>query len=159
MKTKQLQIRVSPEEKAQILAQAKRAGVPVSEWVLDRVLSPAKLQFHKAVSQIPVDSTYAFAALNELLQQLKSSQFSEAVADLPSTNLSSFELNYLAAMVQHTAKAKGARSPSWVYEIPTLTTPHFGSKLKSLQLHLLKNSPPAFKARNIFIDSTVGDRV
>jgi hypothetical protein len=40
-----------------------------------------------------------------------------------------------------------------------LPQPVFGSELKALRLHLLTNSPPAFRRRNIFIDATLGDRV
>jgi hypothetical protein len=40
-----------------------------------------------------------------------------------------------------------------------LTEPVFGSELQSLRLYLLTHSPPPFRARNIFIDATLGDRV
>jgi hypothetical protein len=49
--------------------------------------------------------------------------------------------------------------PEWTRSIPLLVEPVFGSDLKSLRLHLLTNSPPPFRSRNIFIDSTLGDRV
>jgi hypothetical protein len=35
----------------------------------------------------------------------------------------------------------------------------FGSELQSLRLYLLTHSPPPFRARNIFIDSSLGDRI
>jgi hypothetical protein len=35
----------------------------------------------------------------------------------------------------------------------------FGSDLQNLRLYLLTHSPPPFRRRNIFIDSTLGDRV
>ena len=35
----------------------------------------------------------------------------------------------------------------------------FASELKSLRLHLLTKSPAPFRRRNLFVDSTLGDRV
>ncbi|HTY49830.1 MAG TPA: hypothetical protein VMB48_09070 [Steroidobacteraceae bacterium] len=40
-----------------------------------------------------------------------------------------------------------------------MSEPAFGSELRSLRLHLLTQSPPAFRCRNIFIDASVGERV
>jgi hypothetical protein len=35
----------------------------------------------------------------------------------------------------------------------------FCSSLQSLRMHLLTHSPPPFRRRNIFIDSSLGQRV
>jgi hypothetical protein len=43
--------------------------------------------------------------------------------------------------------------------VPPLDEPHFATPLRGLRLHLLRASPVAFKRRNIFVDSSVGDRV
>jgi hypothetical protein len=40
-----------------------------------------------------------------------------------------------------------------------LEEPAFGTALQSLRLHLLTHSPPPFRLRNIFIDSSLGQRV
>jgi hypothetical protein len=40
-----------------------------------------------------------------------------------------------------------------------LADPFFGSELRSLRHYLLTHSPAPFRSRNIFIDSTVGDRI
>jgi hypothetical protein len=50
-------------------------------------------------------------------------------------------------------------APAWTRSIPPLAEPVFGSDLCSLRLYLLTNSPPPFRGRNIFIDSTLGDQV
>jgi hypothetical protein len=55
--------------------------------------------------------------------------------------------------------SKRADAPSWTGEVRPLEKPVFGSSLKSLRLHLLRHSPVAFRSRNIFIDSSIGDRV
>ena len=58
-----------------------------------------------------------------------------------------------------TAAARVAkRPPRWVDEIPPLRIPWFASELASLRLHLLTSSPPAFRKRNLFVDSTLGGR-
>jgi hypothetical protein len=49
--------------------------------------------------------------------------------------------------------------PEWTRSIAPLAEPVFGSELQSLRLYLLTHSPPPFRARNIFIDATLGDRV
>ena len=45
-KMAQLQIRVSAAEKAEIQDAAKRAGMDMSAWVLSRVMSERKREFH-----------------------------------------------------------------------------------------------------------------
>jgi len=47
------------------------------------------------------------------------------------------------------------RGPGWTRAIAPLSEPMFGSELQSLRLYLLAHSPPPFRVRNIFIDSTL----
>ena len=159
MKTEQLQIRVSAQEKARIKALAKGAGMSVSEWVLSEVLSAEADEFESIVGSIPFDPVYAFATLNEFLVALPTKKFLEATGNKPKVKLSEFEINYLCAMLEYTAEYLGVSVPAWTSSVKPLDVPFFGSDLKNLRLHLLLNSPPAFKSRNIFVDSSVGDRV
>ena len=159
MKTEQLQIRVSAEQKARIKALAKGAGMSVSEWVLSEVLSAEADEFESVVGSIPFDPVYAFAALNEFLFALPVNKFAEATENKPKIKLSDFEDNYLCAMLEFAAEHKGVSAPAWTSDVKPLDVPFFGSELENLRLHLLLNSPPAFKSRNIFVDSSVGDRV
>lgn len=159
MKNKQLQIRISEAQQKQIKILADAANMSVSEWVLSQTLPSFQQRFEEITAAIPTDKTYAFAELNELLSDLEIDDFEQAVKQKPKATLSPFEANYLAAMVQQAAEMKNAKAPHWTNEIPVLAKPHFASELTSLRLHLLLNSPPAFKSRNIFIDSTIGDRV
>jgi len=159
MKSKQLQIRVTPAELNLIKHYAHNADMSVSEWVLSEILSAEQEKFRAIVAAIPTDRSYAFAELNEFLESLSPQRFAKAVARPPQDSLSPYEANYLAALVQYAAERKESRSPEWTREIAPLLEPHFASALKSLRLHLLRASPPAFKSRNIFIDSSLGDRV
>jgi hypothetical protein len=67
--------------------------------------------------------------------------------------------NQLAAMIELRAAELRVRPPAWVEQVPPLATPWFATSLVGLRLHLLCNSPPAFRRRNLFVDSTLGDRV
>ena len=160
-KTVHLQIRVSPEQKAIITRAAERANLPMSAWILNKVLPSHKLKFCKLVKALQVDENrvYVFAELNDLLSNLSTTLFSNTVADHPDVQLTAYTENYLAAMVESAAAQKEVACPAWTRDIPPLKQPVFGTDLIGLRLHLLTHSPSAFRSRNIFIDATVGDRV
>ena len=69
------------------------------------------------------------------------------------------EAAYLAAMVEHAAVIKGVDPPRWTAAVEALDALWFASSLKSLRLYLLTHSPPPFRRRNLFIDSSVGQPV
>ncbi len=73
--------------------------------------------------------------------------------------LSPYLRNYVAAMVELAAHQRGVAPPVWVRQVPPLEEPHFATSLPGLRLTLLRASPVPFKRRNIFIDSSLGDRV
>jgi hypothetical protein len=160
-KTAQMQIRVSADEKAAIQSAAARAGMDMSAYVLARVLSVPTTQFQNCVRDC-VDSAsprFALAELNSLLSALSAGELRDAVAAPPPRGLSPFLANYIAAMVEYACARRAVAIPEWTRSIETLAEPAFGSELLSLRLYLLAHSPPPFRARNIFIDSTLGDRV
>jgi hypothetical protein len=109
-----------------------------------------------AVSASP---RFALAELNSLLSDLTAGELSDAVATPPPPGLSDFLANYIAAMVEYACGRRAVAVPKWTRSIAPLVEPVFGSELLSLRLHLLTHSPPPFRARNIFIDSSLGDRV
>lgn len=161
-KSQQLQIRVTDDEKAQIQQRAALAGMDVSKWVLMQVLPPAAERFQAictALAANPGNRAYALADLNDFLSSLNGKVLAEAVREPPQVQLSPFEANYVAAMIAHVATLRSVAAPRWVHDIEPLDEPWFTSSLKSLRLHLLTNSPPAFRSRNLFIDSSIGDRV
>ena len=161
-KDHQLQIRVSAVEKAAIRRAADRAGLDVSTWVLRRLLPPARGRFRElteALARQPSQRRYALAALNDLLTETPAEAFREAVAEPPTDRLDPWAANYVAAMVETAAHRHQVMPPAWTLAVQPLTRPAFGSPLESLRLHLLLAAPPAFKRRNIFVDSSIGDRV
>ncbi len=160
-KTMQLQLRVSPEEKSTIQRAAKRAGLDMSAYVLSRVLPSYERRVHDLVRLLKDDgqSRFVLAELNDLLSGLEADDLRQAVSMSPPSSLSPKMANYWAAMVEQACADQDIPLPVWTRTIAPLETPMFGSSLESLRLHLLAHSPPAFKRRNIFIDTTLGGRV
>ena len=161
-KTEQLQIRVSATQKAQIQARAKRAGEDVSKWVLRQLLPPVQDRFQNLIGNLAMGSnsqSYALAEIHDFLSGLSSEQLHKAVDNPPVVHLSEFSANYLAAMIEFCCVSKSINLPAWLDDIESLEEPWFASSLTGLRLYLLTQSPPAFRRRNLFIDSTIGDRV
>ena len=161
-KSQQLQIRVSAAEKALIQRKAAEAGMDVSKWVLRQILPPEAERFQALCAALiskPGDQSYTIAEFNDFFARLSEQAFSLAVNKPPRVQLPPFEENYIAAMVAHTAALKTVDAPRWIGDIKWLELPWFASPLKNLRLHLLTRSPPAFRSRNLFIDSSVGSRI
>ncbi|HSD53043.1 MAG TPA: DUF1778 domain-containing protein [Burkholderiales bacterium] len=159
-KSAQLQIRVSPAEKAAIQRAARRAGLDMSAYVLARVL-PVPARRFQDLTEACRDSQggrFALAELNSWLAGLGAGEIQEAVAS-PPHGLTPYFANYVAAMVEYACGRHGIAPPAWTRTIAPLTEPAFGSTLMSLRLHLLTHSPAPFRRRNIFIDASVGARV
>jgi len=160
-KLSQLQIRVSEAQKSAIRAAAERAGMDMTNYVLSRVLSLPAREFQDAVRGLtrPSPPSYALADINSLLSKLTAPELRDAVAAAPEVELPPFLANYVAAMVEAACAKHGVPVPTWTRRVPPLDEPAFGSDLRSLRLHLLTHSPAPFRNRNIFIDSSLGDRV
>jgi uncharacterized protein (DUF1778 family) len=160
-KSQQLQIRVTPDQKALLKRLARRAGVDVSSYVLARILPSSRSRIATILSALrrEKDHRYALAELNDLLFSLAPAEFEEAVADVELDGLAPLLRNYIAAMVEHAANQKGEDPPRWVRNVEALEAPYFAAPFRRLRPHLLRAAPVAFKRRNIFVDSTLGDRV
>ncbi len=160
-KISQLQIRLSPDEKAAIQRAAKRASMDMSAWVLTKLLPSHGKTFQTLLKKLAdeQDKRYVLAALNDFLYPLTANEFEQAVEESPRAHLSDYLSNYVAAMVEFAAAQKNTPPPQWTSDIEPLPHPAFGTTLKSLRLHLLTRSPITFRRRNIFIDASMGDRV
>lgn len=162
-KTQQLQIRVSTAEKSAIKHRAAASGLDVSAYVLARSLPAAGVRFRLLVDSLAAAEqerrSYYLADLNDFLAGLSGSELLEAVTHGEIGSLPSFEQNYIAAMVEYVCVLRGLSPPDWTSAVRPLAAPWFATELQGLRPHLLRASPVAFKRRNIFIDSTIGDRV
>jgi hypothetical protein len=138
---------------------AAAAGHDVSEYVLARALPPTDRRLGELLTRVAsAESRYALAELNDFLTACPPIGFRDAVAHAKLTPLSRYLQNYVAAMVEQAATAKGTAPPPWTADIAPLDTSHFATELASLRLHLLRSAPVPFKRRNIFVDSTIGAR-
>lgn len=160
-RSEQLQIRVSPEEKAAIRRAAEHAGLDMSAYVLGRALPTPARQLHTCIDACagPAPSSFGLAELNTLLTTWTAAELRDAIGTPPTTSLTPFLSNYIAAMIEQACEQRSVRVPHWVRAVAPLPEPAFGSTLISLRLHLLTHSPPPFRRRNIYIDATLGDRV
>ncbi|MCZ6641330.1 MAG: hypothetical protein O7F71_07115 [Gammaproteobacteria bacterium] len=157
-KTEQLQIRVTAAEKAQIKARARQANEDVSGWVLKQLLPGAEVRFQalcKTLATLPTARADGFTDLDDFLAGSSAKTLLHAVAQPPRVDLEPFAANYLAAMIEQNCVVTAIDLPVWLADIEPLLNPWFASSLASLRLHLLTNSPPAFRRRNLFIDGPV----
>lgn len=160
-KSRQLQIRITPAQKAALKRLARRAGTDVSSYVLSRALPPAGERFREIARSLQNgdDPRLALAELNDLLSGLLPTEFTDSVVDIDLEGATPLLRNYVAAMVEQAAYQKGKPPPSWVRDVEPLDTPYFAAPFRRLRPHLLRASPVPFKRRNLFVDSAVGDRV
>jgi hypothetical protein len=165
-KSRQLQIRVTPGEKAAIQRLARAAGLDVSSYVLARALPASAGRFDRLLRELGEagrdERSYVLAELNDFLSDLSGPELEEAVGHVESAvleALSDYERNYLAAMVELACARNNRPPPAWTADVRPLDEPRFATDLRSVRPHLLRASPVPFKRRNIFIDASIGDRV
>lgn len=161
-RSSQLQIRITPEQKEVLKRLSHRAGMDMSAYVLSRALPDARMQFARLLEALRDDDPpgFALAELNDLLSGLTSGELCGAVEHADLTGLTPYFRNYVAAMVELAAHRRDVPPPAWVRDVePMETEPRFATPLAGLRLHLLRTAPVPFKRRNIFIDSSIGDRV
>ena len=160
-KTSQIQIRVTPSQKADLARRARAEGTDLSTWMLGRLLPERREHFMALVRALARQRTasFVFAEIHDLLQSLGRADFATVLETLPTSKLDDVSANQLAAMVETRAARLRVRPPAWVSETEPLSQPWFPTSLISIRLHLLCNAPPAFRRRNLFVDSTLGDRV
>ncbi|MCU0647756.1 MAG: DUF1778 domain-containing protein [Gemmatimonadaceae bacterium] len=160
-KSSQLQLRLTPRQKAALKRHAAAAGLDVSAYVLQRALPPVDDAWRALVNALPerAEPSYVLAELNDLLTRTAPIEFAGVTASPPPADLAPWLRNYLAAMVEQAAAQKGVTPPPWTTTVAPLRAPWFGTTLRALYPYLLRVSPVPFKRRNLFIDSGVGTRV
>lgn len=164
-RTTHIQLRLSPQEKAAIKAAARAAGLDMSDWIRTRLLPAPRLKFAEVTRNLaksqddPAARRYALAAVHDFLSALHPSQIEASLAAPPVGFHNAFAANYLAALVEQLCAKHGARVPDWTRYIEPLSQPYFATDLASLRLHLLRNSPPPFRSRNLFVDTGINGRV
>lgn len=160
-KSAQIQLRVTPQQKAVLQRRARAAGLDLTAYVLARLVPDlaARLQARVSALREPAGRRLAYAALHDLLAELAPATFAEATLDLSLVGLGEVERNRVAAMVEHAAHRLGVPPPAWCGDVEPLAHPEFSGGLRSLRPHLLRSSPVAFRRRNLFVDASIGARV
>ncbi|GJM08166.1 MAG: hypothetical protein DHS20C11_04420 [Lysobacteraceae bacterium] len=160
-KRTQLQIRVSESDKKLIRLAAKNAGVDMSAYILQCVLTAKEREFRQLLATFETgDRTLLFAELIDFLSRLSVPEISVMHKPQPELErLDAYTQNYVCALFEQRCEQLGVPTPGWVGDTAPLEYPVFGTNLRALRPYLLINAPAAFKRRNIFVDSGVGDRV
>jgi hypothetical protein len=133
----------------------------MSSYVLECVLGGTGARVQELLKRLIDEEArrYVLAELHDVLAALGLEELRRAVSAPPLVALATEVANYAAAMIEYACAKRAIEAPPWTRQVAPLATPIFGSRLHSLRLHLLTHSPPPFRRRNIFIDSTVGGRV
>jgi hypothetical protein len=160
-KTAQIQLRVTPAQKSELTRCARAAGLDLSAWILGALLPDKRERFKALVRTLAESSEPAFvlAEIHDLLAAAGRAEVGKITDLIDAPRFDPVRANQVAAMIETRAAQLGVRPPEWVEHVAPLTTPWFASDLIGLRLHLLCHSPPAFRRRNLFVDSKVGDRV
>ena len=153
-KSEQLQIRLTSEEKARLKRLARRAGLDVSGYVLHMALGVEVRELRDILGALRRDEkrSYALAALSDLLTRSTNGEFVTLSDDVDVRELPVFTQNYVAAMVEQQCVRRSVEAPTWLSLVQPLTEPWFATPLPGLRAHLLRQSPVAFRRRNIFVD-------
>ena len=164
IKSDQLQIRVSAEQKRRLKQLAAAAGMDVSAWVLSRTLPNESERFQELTNTISTAANdaarrLALAELADFLRVLPTGAFRRAVAEPPREPLDPAWRNHLAGIIELAASRRGQAPPPWTRNVPPSQEPVFGSSLSSLRLYLLTLAPVALRRRNLFMDASIDDRV
>lgn len=154
-KTSQLQIRVSPEQKAALKRLADDAGVSVSQYVLSVALPSSQARFAMLAAELRDGRRRrrALAELRAFLSDLAPSELATATAALDPEPLAPVPRNYVAACVEEQAHLKQVAPPAWAGAVAPLGRPHFEWGPHSLRPHLMRLTPAAYKRRNLFVDA------
>lgn len=162
MKNSQLQIRVSEAQKKSIQQAAGLENRDISSWVLGKLFKSFRVQFLEKINLLfekPSERKYLLADLADFLTHLDSEGLREVLQTAWFAHQDPFLSNYIAAMLEFCAHQHQIPSGNTLSAIEPLNRPYFGTDLKNLRLYLLQASPPPFRARNIFIDTSLGGRV
>jgi hypothetical protein len=160
MKREFVQIRISAAEKQRLVRRATAAGMDLSGFLLAPHQRDLSARFLSVVAELPgaPQAQLQFAELNDLLTSASGAE----LRVLPSPRFATgdeLSANLIAAMVELACCRCGCPPPAWTQLIPPMSVPYFASSLRSLRPHLLRASPAPFRARNLFVDTTLGGRV
>lgn len=121
---------------------------------------------HEVASRVAGGESFRFE-LADFLDEFRQASESavDALAETPPLLAGKVENGsrcdcFLAAMAETLARRNGWQTPDWAFDAErSLAEPHFDFSTREGRLFLLKDSPAAFKSRNLFVTAAVLDRV
>ena len=152
-KTSQLQIRVTPAQKAALKRLAAEAGLSVSAFVLTQALPGSREALDRHIQSLGGGKKIS-RALSDLqlhLRGVADEEFAKSVAGVETDGVTPLQANCAAAAVEGEAWRRGRTAPEWVRRVEPLSEPHFGWGLRSLRPHLMRVTAAPFKRRNVYI--------
>jgi hypothetical protein len=160
MKREFVQIRISAAEKQRLVRGATAAGMDLTGYLLAPHRRDLPARFGEVVAELPGSSQpqLQYAELNDLLTSASGAEL-EA---LPSPRFEpddALSANLIAAMIELACARCSCAPPAWTQRIAPLPVPFFATTLRSLRPYLLRTSPTPFRARNLFVDTSLGGRV
>lgn len=160
-RTRQLQIRVTPEEKAALRRLAAAAGTTISAYVLQQALPTVARDVAKLVGALresPEETARLLGSLQEALEGVPQGRLAATLAPHDLEGLSVVQANYVAAILEQEATRRAEPPPECLAEVAPPDQPHFGWALRSMRPHQMRVTPVAFKRRNLFFDPTSASR-
>jgi hypothetical protein len=158
VRTSQLQIRVTPQEKAALKRLAASAGQNVSTYVLSRALPSSERDLSRVLDELRTakDPREALGALARFVSNLADDELAGVLAPSSLGGLAPLAQNRVAALIEDEAHRRGTEPPAWTSDIPPLPRPHFRWPLVSLRPLQIRLAGVAFKRRNVFDPSISG---
>ena len=156
----QLQIRVTPAEKAALKRLAADAGQSVSAFVLARALPQGHDGVNRRVRALGGGKMLSntMSDLQLYLSSLSPHEFEAAVAGVDIEELTPLQANCAAAAVEGEAWRRARKAPAWTQAIEPLGQPYFAWGLPSLRPHLMRVTPAPLKRRNVYLPDSADTR-
>ena len=149
-RTSQLQIRVSPDQKAALKRLAAQAGLSVSAYVLGQALPVVSRALEGALDDVRSGKPGALPVLRRQIEAIPPEELATRWESLDASDLTPLQQNQVAALVEEVAGRSGVMPPRWTATIHPLEHPHFRWPLRSLRPYQLRASPVSLKRRNVF---------
>jgi uncharacterized protein (DUF1778 family) len=150
LRSSQLQIRISPEQKATLKRLAAAEGRSVSAFVLSKALPPGNTALEQILERIASGDRAGLTELWLVLEALPPNELRQAVESVRVADLPASAGNQVAGLVEELASVSGLEPPGWTSSVPPLERPLFRWPLTSLRALQLARSPVALKKRNVF---------
>jgi hypothetical protein len=151
-RTSQLQIRVSPEQKAALKRLAAAAGQNVSQYVLSQALPRSGDQLLRVLDELrgEDDCRPALATLARVLAGLGRDDLERSLDSWSVDGMTALTQNRVMALIEDLVASRGIEPPPSAATVAPLPRPHFRWTLDSLRPQQMRATRVVYKRRNLF---------